>query len=368
VQVGFQVGALGPLVPGVDADDRVALKEVGAGVLDEVAEPGLVTAGRRALQHRARALAPGVVIPGGHAGLDEGVGRGRLGAGEVGRVVVGVDLAREIRVEQLDRNLVQHLAELVRRELDRAVEAVGARVAVAEGLGHDEQRVFAVALPEQVAPAREGGGGIGHDAGAVEHEQRPALDADVARVREAAGERGEQIVLVARPVVLGNEHVLLGTVPAPGPVLVGPHQAEREVNIPVRKHGVERRFQQAAAVEGVEIPDEAFDPGAAGEVRLLAQGRGAVQPIMPEVARDAGLVVPGEPGQAAGQVGPFREPAAPPAVVLRDGVELGEVEGEHAREPGRLRWQGRHVLEEGVPLHVAPDLARDPSSPRWAGS
>ncbi len=270
-----------------------------------------------------------------------------------------MDLAREIGIEQLDRDLVQHLAKLVRRELDGAVEAMGARIAIAEGLRHDEQRVLAVPLAEQAAPALEGRGGVRDDAGAVEHEQGPALHPDVARVLEAAREAGQQPGLVLGPVVLGDEHVLLGAVPAPGPVLVGPHQAEREVHAPVREHRLQGRFQEPAAVEGVEIPDEALDPRAAGEPHLLAQRRRALQPVVPEVARDARLVVPGEARQAPRHVGPLREAPAPPLVVLRDRMELGQVEGEDAGEPRRSFGQRRGFLEECVPLHIAPDLARD---------
>src|SRR5579875_2918854 len=80
---------------------------------------------------------------------------------------------------------------------------------------------------------------------------------------------------------------------------------------------------------------------------------------MPEIARDARLVVPGEARQAAREIGPLAEAAPPPGVVFRAGVERRQIEGER---PGaaRRRWRQRpHRLEIRARLAEAAHLARN---------
>ena len=360
MQVGLQVGALGPFIPGVDADDRLAVERAGLRVPHQPFQPRLVAGGRRAVQHQAGALPAGVVVPGRGGGADQGERRRRLRQRLRHHLPVIVDLRVEVAVQHVQRRVDggQPADQLVRRELDRAVEAVFARVVVAEALRHHEQRVLARLRLEQPAPAGDRVPRVRDHADAVDHQQRPAADADVAPVGEVAREAADQRQLVLGPVVLGDEDVLVGAVPAPGPVLVGPHQAERQLEPVVGEQRLQRPVQQPLAVEPVEVEHEALDAGLAGHRRLPAQHRGALQPVVAQVARDAGLVVAGEARQAARHVGPFGEALAPPLVVARHGVELRQVVGQHPRPPARRVRQRPPGLEQRSGLGVAAHLAR----------
>ena len=59
-------------------------------------------------------------------------------------------------------------------------------------------------------------------------------------------------------------------------------------------------------------------------------------------------MVPGKLGLGAGHIAPFSESLAPPGIVLRDGVELGQVEGNRPHVAVDL---GRGVLRSCKRLH-----------------
>ena len=290
-----------------------------------------------------------------------GIGRRRLGQRGADDFVVAVDLAGEVGVEVFDAGVDRRheLGEFVRRELDRAVHAVLHRVGVGEALRHDQDGVFAVLLLEDLAPAADGFGRIGDQGRAVDHQQRAAVDADVARVLEVTDELGGHVLVVVGSVILRDQHFAFGAVPAPGPVFVRPHQAERDVDGAVGEEAFERAFQQALSVEPVVVEDEAMDAGGAGHRGLLAHGFDAVEVVEAEVAWDARLVMAFEARNAARDVGPFGEAFAPPRIVLLDGVELGQVIGEHLELMGGGWRQWPEVLELraglGEAFYFAPD-------------
>ena len=53
MQIGFQIGALRPFVPRVDADDRHAEEGLGSGAADRAFQPGLIFRRSRAVHHQA---------------------------------------------------------------------------------------------------------------------------------------------------------------------------------------------------------------------------------------------------------------------------------------------------------------------------
>jgi hypothetical protein len=71
-----------------------------------------------------------------------------------------------------------------------------------------------------------------------------------------------------------------------------------------------------------------MDAVLAGEIGLLLADFRKAQVVVAEVCGEMGLVVAGEERCGSGHVSPFGETSAPPRVVFRDRVVLGEVEGE----------------------------------------
>ncbi len=51
-QIGLEISAFRPFVPGVDAHDRLAMEPVGPCILDQVRQPPLVSRRRRPVQHQ----------------------------------------------------------------------------------------------------------------------------------------------------------------------------------------------------------------------------------------------------------------------------------------------------------------------------
>ena len=125
--------------------------------------------------------------------------------------------------------------------------------------------------PRRTASARRSDGEAGrvrHETLAIDEQQRPAVDADVARVLEVGHEVVEDGQVAHAVVVLGHEHVLLAPVPAARPGLVGPAQGERQVRLPILEHQLEGPLQQPTTAEPVEVVAEAVDAVLSGELRL----------------------------------------------------------------------------------------------------
>ena len=155
MQIRLEVGAFGPFVPSVHTDQPLAHERVRGGALDQGGEPGLVGGGGAAVQQQAFALAARVIVPARDGGLDQRKGRRRLGQRGGDHIAVVVDLRGGGLVEPSQRRIarLQPGDQLVRRELDRAVETVQARIVGAEALRHHQHGVFAAAVAEGIAPA-----------------------------------------------------------------------------------------------------------------------------------------------------------------------------------------------------------------------
>src|SRR5581483_645977 len=138
-----------------------------------------------------------------------------------------------------------------------------------------------------------------------------------------------------------------------GPVLVGPADAEREVGTPAPEHLVERPLEEAPAAEPIVVVAEPVNAVRAGELRLLVAHLRDPEVVEPELGRQVGLVVALEPRPGRGDVRPLGEARAPPPVILRDRMELRQVEGD---QPDLLRI-GHH------PLRSAPRPGRRPPPP-----
>ena len=104
--------------------------------------------------------------------------------------------------------------------------------------------------------------------------------------------------VVVRRVLLRDQDLVASAVPAPGPVLVGPAEAEREVGLAGRQHLVERALEQPPAAEPVVVVAEAVDAVARAPARPAPRGPPAAAGRRSR-GRRAGAAG-GGPGTAAG--------------------------------------------------------------------
>ena len=139
----------------------------------------------------------------------------------------------------------------------------------------------------------------------------------------------DDVVLFA--VRLRHEHVVLLSVPPARPVLVRPADAERKTRASVFEQPLERALEQALAVEPVVVEAEPVHPVALGQGHLLEVGLSKAEIVEPQVRGQTRLKVPLEVRACAGDVPPLREALPPPDVILRDGMELREIEGNDPR-------------------------------------
>lgn len=131
-------------------------------------------------------------------------------------------------------------------------------------------------------------------------------------------------------MLLTDQNVVFHTVPAPAPVLVGPAEAERQVDVRRLEELVDRLLQQAFAGEPEIVEAEAADTIKLRQRGLLAHDVDKTQIIEAQFARQVRLIMPEELRHGPADVRPFGEARAPPFIVLGDRVELRQVEGDRA--------------------------------------
>jgi len=148
------------------------------------------------------------------------------------------------------------------------------------------------------------------------------------------GDEG-QIVLLA--VLLVDQCDAGATIPVASPAFVRPTQAERQVERGISQPLLQRFFQQCPATEPVEIEAEAFDPVFAGKSGLPMHDLGLPKVVIAKVSWNTRLPMAFELWQCVGDIVPFGEAGAPPRIVLRNGVELGQVKRDQAR--GKWCWE-----------------------------
>ncbi len=153
------------------------------------------------------------------------------------------------------------------------------------------------------------------------------------------------LVIVRPGIGLLHEHPLFGAVPVAAPGVIRPGEAEGKVRLLGSDHLLERALQEAFSGEPVMPVAERLDAGAAGQLGLRRPGFRDAQVIEAQVRRKVGLIMSGKQRTRLGHVGPFGEALAPPGVILRGRMVLGQVEGDEAglihweRERAGLRWR-----------------------------
>src|SRR5262249_10599044 len=110
-----------------------------------------------------------------------------------------------------------------------------------------------------LAPDRGHRPGMRHLVEPIDDQQRPPFDADVAPVGEHRQVMADERPAVVLRVLLADQNFLIAAVPAPGPVLVCPADAEREFGLAAGDDFVERLLEQALPVEPVDVIAKAVD-------------------------------------------------------------------------------------------------------------
>ena len=130
-------------------------------------------------------------------------------------------------------------------------------------------------------------------------------------------------------VRLLEDHGPRAAVPMPRPVLVRPADAVGEIDGLVGDGGLERLVQGAAGSEIVIVDAEAADPVAARQGHLPLERLAQAEVVEAEIGGQMRLVVADIARGGLGDIGPLGEPLAPIKIVLRGGVVLRQVEGDH---------------------------------------
>ena len=238
-------------------------------------------------------------------------------------------------------------------ELDGGIQAEGPRVEALKRLNHGHERFADAVFPAPGAPSFDGLGCIGKQCGPVDKKQRSVADVDVPWILEILGNVLDEVKVVLGRMFLADEQVLFPPVPAPCPVLVGPAQAEGEVDGTVVQIIQYRCFQQTMSCKPVEVEAEAADPVALGDFHLAVLNLDVPKIVVAHVDGHPWLVMAGELRRCRANVGPLGEPFPPPLVILRDCMELGQIERDQSHRP-----RGRCI---------APELRQEQRSGGFAG-
>ena len=339
--IRLEIGAFGPFVPRVDEHHALAAHRMPVRIADRFGQPLPIARRRGVVERVAGAGFPRLVVPAredpaehrviGQRPLDGGVDQTGV-VHHVAAVVVALEL-------QLFVAMRQPAGQFVRRKLDGHVEAERGGILHVE-LDHP-QHDFADAVLAAVAPPAFGSRArIGQQRGPVDDHQGTTIDADVSRIGDQRDQVGDETLVIGLGMVLADQDILVLPIPAPGPVLVRPADAEREIDAGADEL-LQRPLQQAATREPVVMECESVQAVTARQFDLAVHHLRHAQVVITELAWQSRLVVAGELRQRLANVGPFRESAAPPRVVFSDGMELGQIEGDRL---GCHRVRGAHAL------------------------
>ncbi len=170
--------------------------------------------------------------------------------------------------------------------------------------------------------------------------------------------RHQQIVILGQ-IILRDQDLVIPAVPAPRPVFVRPHQAERHPDVRPVQELLQRPLHQPLAVERIVIEHETIDARGRRHGHLPAHGVVMIQRIKTEIAGNTRLIMIPEPRNPAHDIGPLGEPAPPPRIVLRKCMELSEVVGENCCPGPRPRGRRPKFLERRTWLGEPLDLRGD---------
>jgi hypothetical protein len=124
-------------------------------------------------------------------------------------------------------------------------------------------------------------GRLRENARAVDQEQRPAIDSDVARVAQDRLHDADEFEVGLRVVALRDQHLVVRSIPSAGPVLVRPAEAERVVERGIVEDLLQRTIEQLGAGEPIVVLAKAVDPVVLGDLDLPSLHVGDSQVVEP---------------------------------------------------------------------------------------
>ena len=217
----------------------------------------------------------------------------------------------------------------MRLEEQHAVERVeDAAVREVEGLDGHKIQLADPGLPRQLPPVGDHLVHLVDQVRAVNLKHDAPVDAQGTRIRE----EGTQIIKVLLPLLVGRlmglqlQNLAVIAVPAAGPRLVRPRQAERHIQLRMLQEQLLGRLEQLLAIEPVVINGKAVDTVLLCQLHLPADGVQLAQVIVVVVERHAGLVMSLIERIALADVVPVGKALAPPLIVLRNRVKLRKID------------------------------------------
>jgi hypothetical protein len=124
---------------------------------------------------------------------------------------------------------------------------------------------------------------------AVDNQKRLAADTDIAGVSQILCNIGDERQIVLRRVPLTDQNFGFGAIPAPGPVLIGPADAERQIKIGVVRILLQRQFQYSPARKPIKIETECADTVELCEFDLATLNIGNTEIVKAEFTRQPRL-------------------------------------------------------------------------------
>ena len=202
--------------------------------------------------------------------------------------------------------------------------------------------------PGKALPQSDEMRGVGQFVGIIHHKQGLAVHTDVTGIAESR-QQGAEVCLVVgiAGIELLHQHAVRTFLAEllVLPTMVGPGQTEGEVGLAGRQHLLEGTLQQTTSVTEPIVPvTEALYSILPGHVGLLLPGLGKTQVIIPQIGGNTRLIVSAKQRTGLAHVGPFGKALAPPGIVLRRGMELGQIEGNDAGRATGYRIGFFHVL------------------------
>src|SRR6185295_10705311 len=101
----------------------------------------------------------------------------------------------------------------------------------------------------------------------VHEHEGPPIDPDVSRIAKMPDQVLDHGDIVLRGMALRDQDFIVLAIPAAGPVLIRPAQAERHSRGPACEHGLDRTLEKSFAAEPVVVVAKTVDPEAPRKLR-----------------------------------------------------------------------------------------------------